>query len=294
MKVRKELLDEALEGLRAQFEWIIDEKSDSYVLSLPFKDGMGDNFVIRVRDGDEKYAIDDAGTIGNTLFTIRETIRDRKSEQMARALIDSFGAAIDLDEGTIGFQAKYEEIQDKILHLSKLMVSLDTILTQRIKEERKEERSQRQSLGPRASQKIRKSLHSMIEEGLVNYRYMVDGLTIPDWLVDFAYKPLMEPLVQTSELIVVITVDLAVLDPIMKSAHAFSRAVDIKAAHQNYEIRVAYDTHGQNSNSENAANFLREHQLYRNEYLAIDVSETGHYVDFLNNISREVALDLRY
>ena len=70
--------------------------------------------------------------------------------------------------------------------------------------------------------------------------------------------------------------------------------MDIKAEHKNYELKIAYDTHGQNSNSENAANFLREHQLYRNEYQTIDISKSENYARLVADINREVALDLKY
>ena len=294
MKGQENVLSRVINSVKGQLELVIDEKSDSYIVKLPFKDSMGDNLVIRVRCNDGQYLIDDAGTIENTIFTIRETIGDRKSEQLERTLANSFGASINLDEGVIEMEVGSDEVENSILNLTKLMLTLDTMLNQRISEERTIERPHRQSLGPRASQRIRKSLHPLISEGLVNYRRTVSGLTIPDWLVDFVYKPRVQPLTQTSELIVIITVDLAVVDPIVKSAHAFSRAVDIKAEHRNYELKIAYDTHGQNSNSENAANFLREHQLYRNEYETIDLSESENYMMLITEINREVALDLRY
>lgn len=294
MKGQENVLSRVINSVKGQLELVIDEKSDSYIVKLPFKDSMGDNLVIRVRCNDGQYLIDDAGTIENTIFIIRETIGDRKSEQLERTLANSFGASINLDEGVIEMEVDSDEVENSILNLTKLMLTLDTMLNQRISEERTIERPHRQSLGPRASQRIRKSLHPLISEGLVNYRHTVSGLTIPDWLVDFVYKPTVQPLTQTSELIVIITVDLAVVDPIVKSAHAFSRAVDIKAEHLNYELKIAYDTHGQNSNSENAANFLREHQLYRNEYETIDLSESENYMGLITEINREVALDLRY
>ncbi len=291
---REELFGEVVDRIKGQFEVTIDDRLDCYIVKLPFRDSIGDNYLIRIRGDNGRYLIDDAGKIEHIIFKIRETIGDRKSEKLERALVNSFGANINLEEGVIEVEVDGKEVESSILHLGKLMMTLDTMLNQQVKEERETKRPHRQSLGPRASQRIRKSLHPVIDEGLVNYRHTVSGLTIPDWLVDFVYKPLIQPIAQTSELIVVITVDLDVADPIIKSAHAFSRVVDIKAEHKNYELKIAYDTHGQNSNSENAANFLREHQLYRNEYQTIDISKSENYARLVADINREVALDLKY
>ena len=294
MDNKENILSSVIERIKGQFELSIDDSSGSGIIKLPFMDSIGDNYVVRIRDDNGRCFVDDAGRIENTIFTIRETIGERKSEKLERDLVDSFGANINQQEGVIELEVHGDEVVDCVLHLSKLMITLDTMLNQRVKEERERERPHRQSLGPRASQRIRKSLHPAIDEGLVNYRHIVSGLTMPDWLVDFIYKPSIQPMAQTAEAIVVITVDLDVADPIIKSTHAFSRAIDIKAEHKNYELRIAYDTHGQNSNSEHAANFLIEHQLYRNEYKTIDISKSGNYRELITEINREVSLDLRY
>lgn len=292
MKLCEELVKQFIGTLREQFDLMIDEASDSCILALPFKDSMGDNFVIRIREHNGLFVLDDAGVTENTLFTIRETIGDRKAEQLVNELMVSFDAHLDRAEGVIETKSQQGEINDKLLHFTKLLLTLDTMLVQTVSVEKQAEKPHRQSLGPRASQKIRKSLHPLIKEGLINYRYTIDGLAIPDWLVDFVYKPSLQPLAQTSEFVILITVDLAVVEPILKSAHAYSRAVDIKTAHQNYELRIIFDTHGQNSASSNAARFITEHELYSKAYKAIDVSEAAKYGDFVATVNREVALNL--
>jgi hypothetical protein len=40
----------------------IDEMSDFCILTLPFKDSMGDYFIIRVKNDKETFVIDDGGT----------------------------------------------------------------------------------------------------------------------------------------------------------------------------------------------------------------------------------------
>ncbi len=290
----EELFGDIINSIKEQYEIMADDTSESCVITLPFKDSMGDRFIIRIRENNNEFVIDDGGLIENTLFTIRETTGDRRAKHLVDGINSSFGARYNSDEGVIEIRSEYSKIKENILHFGKLLLTADTMLTQTVSEEKKEEKPHRQSLGPRASQRLRKSIHPLIKEGLINYRYSVDGLTIPDWLVDFVYKPRLKPLSESCELIVIITVDLAVIDPIMKSTYAFSRAWDIKKAHEAYDIRVAYDTHGQNNNSAYAAKFLSENQLYTKAYQSINMSETKDYAELLERINSETSLNLRY
>lgn len=292
MKMCEELFVQLKEEIVKELHFSIDETSDSCVFVLPFKDSMGDNFVIRLKEREEYFVLDDAGMTQNMLFMIAETVGGVRAGRLVHGLFSSFGAHSDQAEGVVELKSRYDEVIPKLLHFTKLLLTLDTMLVEIVKEERKAEKPQRQSLGPRASQKLRKSLKPLIKVDKISHRFIVDGLSIPDWMVDFAYKPVFEPLAHTVELVVLITVDLAVLDPILKSAHAFSRAVDIKAMHANYDIRVAFDRHRQNSSSLNAANFLTQHQIGTRAYTAIDISEQPRFGEFVNQINRETGMPL--
>ncbi len=296
MRNCRELLDNFINYLEQECDVRTDESSGSCILILPFQDSMGDNILIRISEINGYILLDDAGTTEATLFNIRETVGGKKVWETYNGLIASFGANRNSNNGTVEFKVESNEINDKILHFAKLLVTLDTMLI-RISEEEKIkqiDRPHRHSLGPRASQKIHKSLLPLIKKGRVDYRTEINGLSVPDWLVDFAYKPSLKPISETCELIVLITVDLAVMDPIIKSTYAYSRAVDIKSAHDNYEIRIAFDTHGENSNTKHAANFLKEHEIKSGAYHSSDISKMWDYESFVSNINREMELKLRY
>lgn len=292
MKTYEDIFGELKEELGNQLHFYLDETSGAGVLILPFKDSMGDNFVIRLRENDGYYILDDGGVIKNTVFIMSETVGGAKSNKLVSDLVGSFDGRFDRAEGLVELAANQGQIIPKLLHFTKLLVTLDTMLVEIVKEERKQEKPQRISLGPRASQRIRKSLTPLIKAEKVSHRLIVDGLTVPDWMVDFAYEPVAEPLARTIELVALITVDLAVLAPIIKSAHAFSRAVDIKAAHGKYDIRVAFDRHGQNSASLNAANFLIEHQIETKAYSTIDLSRPTEYSELVSRVNREAGMPL--
>jgi len=292
MKIYEDIFGELKKEVGSQLHFYVDDTQRAGVFILPFKDNLGDNFVIRLRGSDGYYTLDDGGIIKNTLLIMSETVGGVRSGKLVSALVRSFDAHFNRAEGLIELMSGLNEVVPKILHFTKLLVTLDTMLVEMAKEERELAKPQRQSLGPRVSQRMRKSLNPLIKMGKVSHRFTVDGLTVPDWMVDFAYEPKLEPVAQSVELVVVIAVDLAVLDPVHKATYAFSRAVDIKSAHGRYDIKIAFDRHGQNSTSLNAANFLIEHQLDTKSYNAIDISRSGDYAQLVNRINRETGMPL--
>ncbi len=292
MKTYEDIFRQLREEVGDQFRLYLDETSDMGVFVLPFKDNLGDNFVIRVRENDGYFILDDGGIAKNTLFIMSETIGGVKSGKLVSVLVRSFDARFDKIEGLVELVSGYDEVVPKLLHFVKLLVTMDTMLVEIGKEEKELARPYRQSLGLRASHRIRRSLRPLIQVRKVDYRVTVDGLTVPDWLVDFAYKPTLELLAIEVEMVILISVDLAVLDPVVKATYAYSRAMDIKAAHAKYDIRIAYDTHGQNSASASGANFISEHQIYDKAYTAIDLSKRENFAELVRTVNRETGMPL--
>lgn len=283
----QDIIDQLKKTLGEQCHFYSDEISGMFILVLPFKDSIGDNFIIRLKEENDGYILDDGGLINNSAFIISETVGGKKADRLVSSLVKNFNARINQEEGVIELSSRIDEIISRLFHFGKLLVTIDTMLVEVTKEEKETNKTQRESLGPRASHKLRKPLNQLIRDGIVNHRYMVDGLTVPDWIVDFAYRPTITQLGDLPEMVVFITVDLAVLDPILKAAHAFSRAIDIKAAHKYYDIQVAFDTHGQNSSSTNAKRFLTEHQMDNRAYAALDLSDTEKFDSILRRVRQE-------
>ncbi len=292
MRIPNNLFEKIKSEIGNQLDFYIDEKASKAIFVLPLKDNLGDNFIIRIGENKEHFVLDDAGMIQNTLFAINEIIGGVRAGRLVSVLVRSFDARLDKVEGVIELGSRYDEIVPKLLHFAKLLVTIDTMLVEIGKEEKALARPYRQSLGPRASQRMRKSLKPLIDVKKVNHRVSVDGLTVSDWMVDFAYKPITRRLATDVEMVILISVDLAVVDPVMKATYAYSRAMDIKAAHDKYAIRIAYDTHGQNSASASGANFLNEHQIRDKAYTAIDLSKAINYTNLVETVNRETGMPL--
>lgn len=290
MKTYGEIFEQVKSEMGEQLDFYIDENANMGIVTLPFRDNLGDNFVVRIGKNDVHFILDDAGLVQNTLFMMSQTLGGLKASRLVNALVRSFDAHFDRVEGVIGLVSGYDEVESRLLHFLKLLITIDTMLVEVGKEEKEAVRPYRQSLGPRASQRIRKSIKPLIDIKKVNHRVEVSGISVSNWLVDFAYKPTLERLAVETELVVLISVDLAVLDPIFKATYAHSRATDIRAAHRNYDIRIAYDAHGQNSNAESGANFLRQHEIYERAYSTIDLSSKEKFVELVRAVNRETGM----
>ncbi len=292
MKTYEHIFNTLKEEMGNRLEYYLDEDSDAGIFIMPIKDNMGDNFVMRLRENNSHYIIDDGGAISNALFIMSETIGGTRASRLVSDLTRSFDCHFNRAEGVIELLASEGKIVPTLLHFTKLLVTLDTMLVEIGKEERAAERPQRQSLGPRASHRVRRRLSPLIKAEKVSNRVIINGLTVPDWMVDFAYKPKIEPVASTIELVLLITVDLAVIDPIIKAGHAYMRAVDIKSMHANYDIHIGYDRHGQNSTSAHAADFITQHQIDTRSYHAIDLSNASDYEDLFSRIGRETGMPI--
>lgn len=285
----EEIFEQLKREVGKQFHFYMDEISNVGVLTLPFKDSSGDNFIIRLSENNRHFKLDDGGTTKSSLFLITETVGGVRPSRIIDSLTRSFNAHFNESEGLIELTSEYDDIIPKLLHFTKMLITLDTMLLEIAVEEKEKEKEKphRVSLGPRASQKLWTPLKPLIKGEKVMRRFEIDGLTIPDWIVDFAYEPTVPHTAPLPDMVLLITVDLAVLDPITKAAHAYSRAIDIKAAHDNYGIRIAFDRHGQDSTSLHAANFLNRYQIDSKAYTSIDISERQDFVKLLRQIGQE-------
>ena len=59
MKTYEDIFRELREQVGSQFHFYVDETSDAGVFVLPFKDNLGDNFVIRLSENDGYYILDE-------------------------------------------------------------------------------------------------------------------------------------------------------------------------------------------------------------------------------------------
>lgn len=235
----EEIFEQLKNEVGRQFHFYMDEISKAGVLTLPFKDSSGDNFIVRLSEDNRRFKLDDGGTIKSSLLLITETGGGVRPIRIIDSLTRSFNAHFNESEGLIELTSEYNEIIPKLLHFIKMLITLDTMLLEIAVEEKEKEKEKphRVSLGPRASQKLWTPLKPLIKGEKVRHRFEIDGLTIPDWMVDFAYKPTGPHMALLPDMILLITVDLAVLDPITKATHAYSRAIDIKAAHDEIPVK---------------------------------------------------------
>ena len=174
----------------------------------------------------------------------------------------------------------------------KLVLTLDTLLAASSRDSRAREEPHKQSLGPRASQKLHSSLLPLIKTQKVRYKGIVDGMVIPDWLVDVQYE--QRPVISRprTETVLIIAVDLAVQDPVQRATHAHARAWDIKKKHSPYDIRVVYDTHGQNGSVGYAVEYLKEYSTTTGAYAPLDISTADRFNELIHRVDAEAGHEM--
>lgn len=253
------------------------------ILILPFQDRMGDKIVVRLHTGSPtEILLDDDGFIANRFFLDGDRL-PRYARDQVRGVLRHFRARENRECGTVELVSTQADLDKDMAIFTRMLVALDIMLDQWVRNSfaTKSADVARHSLGPRAASKIRSPLKPLIRENRVQYKKEVDGRSVPTWVVDFAYKP-SDP---NKGLSLVIAVDLAVAAPLQKSALACIRAQDIKAAHANYDIQVAYDTHGWNSDAQYAADVLKNHAQ---QYTPFDITNPQSCHELVRRIQEEI------
>jgi len=266
----------------------VRQEEGSCVVVLPFKDHLGDLVDLRVRSEAGKYTLDDYGRIAGLLFSTDQARGQTRASGILRRLADAYGLNINKDEGLLELTITEDEFPSKFLTFTKVLLTLGTILPSMVEEGAGELR--RESLGPRVSRRIRSHLKSRKLLDKVNSGWTVDGQAIPNWIVDYFYQS-QHPANQNQH-VCIITLDLAVMDPLPKAERALSMSLDIKAIHRQYDICVAYDGHGQNGKVQSATNLIRQHQLDAGEYKAFDMFQDTEKGIFFERIERELTSKL--
>ena len=285
----KEFRQKVLESVQ---NYQFHSEPEGCFISTPFLDASGDNLLVRVRKSDGGYVVDDGGYISHMTEYVQPTSRSiRRVNEILRDTPSIFGMSLNRDEGTIYMRCPDNEIGGAVLKVIQAVIALDGSLSHVAVESTKDQSRSRTSLGPRVATKIVNSIKPILNQNLAQRNVIVNGQAVEDWKVDLRYQPkiltdmdkIRHPSITS---VVVIAVDLAIKEPIHKASEAMARAIDIKGAHEDYEIRVALDTHQQNGTVLAAKGLLEKHQ--DNKFRVFDLGKPGYLAQFTNQIHLEV------
>lgn len=265
------------------------ETESGCYLTTPFLDPSGDALAVRIQESPTHCVMDDSGYVAHVMSRVApNTAALRQAESLLRGLVGSFGATLNHDDGTVQLVSAQDRVTESIVRFIQLFIALDTVVGQLSFEGERQAARQRPTLGPRASTKIAKEIKPALDQNLIQRRAIVDGKAYSAWPVDFIYEPRKKLPIEGVSRVVVLGVDLAVQEPLLRASDAFMRVVDIKSAHQDYDIRVAVDPHGKNGMVDAAKKLLLEHQLDTKAYSVFDLGDRTRFADLTSQIRYEV------
>lgn len=277
---------------RLHFEMEVLEQEDGCYIVTPFLDASGDNIIIRVRQNGNEFLVDDAGFISRlTAYIQPSSAFVRRMNEALRGISDLYGATLDLNEGNVLFSCEESQLSNTVMRAMQAIIALDGNLGFLSVQSTKRPPHTRTSLGPRVATKIAKSIRPILRQQLAHKGAIVSGQAVEDWRVDLLYEPRTFATRSHSRSalissVVIIALDIAVKEPISKAGDALVRAWDIKGAHQDYEVRVAIDSHGQNGLVAAAKNLLEKH--HDNKFLVYDLATTDKLIEFTNQIHADL------
>lgn len=207
---------------------------------------------------------------------------------MLDGIAKSLSASLNRDEGTVEVLCDSQGLTSAVLRLLQLVISLEASVGYLSVVSAKQKPLSRHRLGPRVSTRIAHSIRPLLRPEMAQRNIEVSGYAVDAWQVDFLYQPRrMEDRgkLQASA-VAIIAVDLAVKNPMSKASDALARAWDIKSRHEDFEIRVALDTHQQNGHVLGAKKLLEEH--HESKFLVHDLTTKQLLATFTSQIRAEL------
>ena len=273
---------------RVESGFDVREEEDSLWVSLPLHDRSGDPMAVRLRDTGSEILIDDEGVIAHLLVSLGDA--GSRGYRLLQTTANAYGLEINSDTGLVEMSAVPDDpdvAARAALHFAKVVLSLDTILSEML--QRGQEA--RSKLGQRVVGTISKELKARKKLRHMERFATVSGSIVDRWKVDYSYKPLA---ILENELVMIVGVDIGVAEPLSKAEHVLSLAMDVKGAHPDYLLRVAYDgkENGVGKNgARTAVRMMREHGA--DLLSTFDLGDVGERKKFYEHVDEELAPALK-
>ena len=220
------------------------------LLRTPFLDHEGDPIVLTVTSEAGVFSLDDAGIIAGSLFSLGQHPVDTPAFRLVDSLAKAYGLQIDFNEGLVKMVVRPDDLSEGIMELAKVIITVVTAVPHiRVSPHRL------RLFGQRCRTKIRRHFQQSNVLDLVEPDHELRG-AVEVWPVDFHWSIRTDG---RERQVYVVAVDLDLVEPLRKAERIAALAVDTRSFIQENLLRVVMDKHGQNSQSDVAAAFLKEH-----------------------------------
>ena len=251
-----------------------------FLLTLPFRDYMGDPIEILVQPNHKEIIVEDLGHSAGLLFSLGLHSEGNPAHELIRNLSESYHIFIDYDNGILRQQSSPDVFGSEILEFIKVLISVQTVLPE----------LQRRRRGGRGGRRLVAKLGEIIRQLRlpveVQRQVEVEGKH-ETWQLDYKYVHNHSP--KTIDVLILAT-DLHVKEPRKSAEHALTLAVDVLAIKDSRELRVVYDVDGDgNSNAAKRAALLIDDYQRQVGYRAYNFANLEDKTRLMTQIVQELS-----
>jgi hypothetical protein len=249
------------------------------VIQIPFHDSEGDPIRVAVYESNGAILLSDGGIVAGHLFTLGQHTQDTPAFKLLRSLEKAYDLHLDFDYGRIAVTVPDNDLCKAILDFSKIIMTMLTS-TPHIRVEP----HRLKPLGQRLKVKVRKQFGEDNILDLVEPEYLLPGVTIENWPIDFHWWVKRNGGLEEHTYIV--TVDLDVSEAIAKAERVTTLALDARRSSDD-KIRVVVDSHGIESDATVATKLMKAYSNRLN-YTVYDFGQENEWRSFINQSVNEV------
>ena len=259
---------------------VVHLSDDDWMIQTPLIDSSGDPINIAVSRRDGSFSFDDTGAIAGHLFSLGQHTQDTPAFKLLSDLAKAYSLAIDFDEGVVRASSDFNGSLDAFVDLTKVVVTMLTSTAHmRIRPRRL------RILGPRLRSRIRREYQRVKILALVEPDYELPGM-IEKWPIDFHWQVSGDDH-DGRRNVYVVAADLNVLEPLRKAERLSALAIDTREMARRNHLRVVIDTHGENSETSRAAQFIRQYSDSLG-YRVFDFGDADQQRSFVNLSAEEL------
>jgi len=258
-------------------------KDDGCLLQIPYHDSDGDPIRVAVYESGDSITLHDAGVIAGHLFTLGQHTQDTPAFKLLRSLEKAYELKLDFDNGRVTTTVARNQIGDALMDFSKVILTMVTAIPHiRVEPHRLK------PLGQRLKAKIKGQYKEANILDLVEHDYSLSGETVESWPIDFHWWIKRDDHI---EQIYVVTVDLDVIEALLKAAKVTTLALDARRSLPNDKLRIVLDSHGENSNASIATSLMKRYSD-KLQYKVYDFGQDDERRLFINQSIDEITSEL--
>lgn len=252
--------------------------SDSYAISLPYRNYDGDLIEIGINIKDGQREVNDLGNIAGLLFSLDQHGFSTPAHRFVQSITNDFNIKMDYNEGILRQKLLQDNI-DEINEFIKVIITLNSSIPYLRVQKKHGKRRQRLAI------KLGKEIKQLTMPMHVDRQVLIHGSYL-DWNVEYRY---FKERINGGLGTLIKTADLLYKEPQEKASTIISLATDIQSTRKPYDLRIVYelDDVGFRSQSYKAAQFIEDHKEHL-KYRTFNYSDEKQRLELHELVNKEL------